>query len=145
MFRQLVVCVAFTTIASIAQAQLVTGPAKPLSFGIAAGAAVPTSDLSDFTNTGYNGTLMLGLNTPSLPFNFRIDGAYNDFGDKYDNKSLHTTSLTGNIVLYASYAIYGAAVLDWGDWTVQYGDQRLINPGIPREPRQILGSTLVVG
>ena len=100
MFRQLFVCAAFTTIASTAQAQLVTGPAltKPLSFGIAAGAAVPTSDLSDFTNTGYNGTLMLGLNTPSLPFNFRIDGAYNDFGDKYDNKSLHTTSLTGNLV-----------------------------------------------
>jgi len=98
MFRKLVVCAAFTTIASTAHAQLVTGPTKPLSFGIAAGAAVPISDLSDFTNTGYNGTLIVGLNTPSLPFNFRFDGSYNNFGDKYDNGSLHTTSVTGNIV-----------------------------------------------
>jgi hypothetical protein len=98
MYRKMVLCAALTSLASTARAQLVSTPTKPLSFGVAAGAAVPTSDLSDFTNTGYNGTLILGLNTPTLPFNFRIDAAYNNFGDKYDNGSLHTTSVTGNVV-----------------------------------------------
>jgi hypothetical protein len=127
MFRKLIVCTAFTTIASTAHAQLVTGPTKPLSFGVAAGAAVPTSDLSDFTNTGYNTTAMLGLNTPSLPFNFRIDGTYNNFGDKYDNGSLHSTSMTGNLVftlptpstvhpyLIGGIGVYGIGISDSQD------------------------------
>ena len=84
--------------ATTAHAQLVSGPAKPFSVGVAAGAAVPISDLSNFTNTGYNATILLGVNAPTLPISFRFDGAYNDFGHKYDNGSLHATSFTGNVV-----------------------------------------------
>jgi hypothetical protein len=99
MYRKLILCAAFITTASTAaSAQLVTTGNKPLSFGAAAGAAIPISDLSDFNNTGYNGTLILGINTPALPMSFRIEGAYNNFGDKGDNGDVHSTSLTGNVV-----------------------------------------------
>ena len=125
MFRTSLVSIAFVTTiasASAAHAQLVTGPTKPFSVGVAAGAAVPISDLSNFTNTGYNGTLILGINAPALPFNFRIDAAYNDFGNNDNNGSLHTTSLTGNIVfplpIAASvhpYLIGGLGLYNTGD------------------------------
>jgi hypothetical protein len=98
MYRKLILCAALTTIASTAHAQLMTTGNKPFSFGAAAGASVPISDLSDFNNTGFNGTLILGINTPALPMSFRVEGAYDSFGDKRGNGDVHSTSLTGNVV-----------------------------------------------
>ena len=43
----------------------VSAIAKPVQIGIAGGAALPTSDLSETTNTGFNGTLTVGFN-PAL-------------------------------------------------------------------------------
>jgi hypothetical protein len=98
MYRKLILCAALTTMASTARAQLVTAGNKPFSFGAAAGVSIPISDLSDFNNTGFDGTLILGINTPALPMSFRIEGAYDSFDDKGGNGNVHSTSLRGNMV-----------------------------------------------
>jgi opacity protein-like surface antigen len=71
---------------------------KPFQIGVAAGAALPMSDFSDFFNTGFNGTLTLGLNPALIPLGIRIDGAYNQFGAKDVDGSSNVSSLTGNLV-----------------------------------------------
>lgn len=89
---------ALTALTSTAHAQLVTAPNKPFSFGAALGASIPVSDLSDAVNTGFNATGILGLHTPSLPMDFRIDLAYNEFGFKQASGNYHNLSVTGNAV-----------------------------------------------
>jgi opacity protein-like surface antigen len=83
--------------------------AKPVQFGIALGAALPTSDLSDVADVGFNGTVTVGLSPALIPLGIRIDGAYNQFAIK-DNSAasgnIHFTSVTGNLV----YKIPGAMV-----------------------------------
>jgi hypothetical protein len=72
---------------------------KPVQFGIAAGAAIPMSDLSDFANTGFNVTAMLGLNPALIPLGVRIDGEYNQFGLKGGGgDNVHIADVTGNLV-----------------------------------------------
>lgn len=77
------------TSVSVAGAQAATSLARPISFGISAGAAIPTGDLSSgsssgFTgvNTGYNVTGSLALAMPALPFGVRADAGYNKFGTR---------------------------------------------------------------
>ncbi|HET6761493.1 MAG TPA: outer membrane beta-barrel protein [Gemmatimonadaceae bacterium] len=81
---------------------------KPVQFGIAAGAAIPTSDLSDFASTGFNGTVTVGLNPAMIPLGIRIDGAYNQFSvkDAFGGGDAKFISVTGNLV----YKIPGATV-----------------------------------
>lgn len=85
--------------AGVARAQSVTGYNKPFSMGGALGVSFPVSDLANATNTGYNGTLILGLNTPQFPVGFRIDGGYDNFGFKGTHESVRVVSLSGNAVL----------------------------------------------
>jgi hypothetical protein len=77
-------------------------------FGVAAGAALPVSDLSDGVNTGFNGTVTLGFTPAMIPLGVRIDGAYNQFGVKSSlgGGNVHITGVTGNLV----YKIPGATV-----------------------------------
>lgn len=85
-------------------------------FGVAAGAAIPVSGLRDFLNTGFNGTVTVGLNPTLIPLGVRIDGAYNQFSLKsgLGGGSVHYTSVTGNLVYkipgasFSPYAIGGA-------------------------------------
>ena len=85
-------------------------------FGVAAGAAIPVSGLKDFLNTGFNGTVTVGLNPTLIPLGIRIDGAYNQFSFKsgLGGGNLHYTSVTGNLVYkipgasFSPYAIAGA-------------------------------------
>jgi hypothetical protein len=85
-------------------------------FGVAAGAAIPVGGLSDNVNTGFNGTVTVGLNPTLIPLGIRIDGAYNQFSFKsgLGGGSLHYTSVTGNLVYkipgqsFSPYAIGGA-------------------------------------
>ena len=85
-------------------------------FGVAAGAAIPVSGLRDFLNTGFNGTVTVGLNPTLIPLGIRIDGAYNQFSFKsgLGGGNLHYTSVTGNLVYkipgasFSPYAIGGA-------------------------------------
>jgi opacity protein-like surface antigen len=80
---------------------------KPVQFGIAGGAALPTSDLSDGANTGYNITGAIAFNPQMVPLGIRVDGAYNRFGLKQGvDGDFHFTSVTGNLV----YKIPSAAV-----------------------------------
>jgi hypothetical protein len=75
-------------------------------FGVAAGAALPVSDLSNVANTGFNGTVTLGFTPALIPLGVRIDGAYNQFGSKIGGGNLHITGVTGNLV----YRVPGATV-----------------------------------
>jgi hypothetical protein len=80
-----------------AQAQL--GMLKPFQLGIAGGAAQPMSDLSDGASTGFNGTVAMAINLPFIPVGLRVDGAYNQFGEKAGvGGKLHIMSATGNVV-----------------------------------------------
>jgi len=63
---------AITASAPAAQAQ------NELSFGLAAGATIPTGDLGDdFAKTGFHGMVTVGFMPTMLPFGMRIDGMYN--------------------------------------------------------------------
>lgn len=55
-----------------------------VSLGIAAGAAIPVGDFADVYNTGYNGTVMLGLKPALSPIGIRVDGMYNKFVGRDD-------------------------------------------------------------
>jgi hypothetical protein len=65
-------------------AQLSAQSSKPVSLGVAAGAAIPISDFSNAYNTGYNGTVALGLSSIGSPIGIRFEGAYNKFIGRSD-------------------------------------------------------------
>ena len=75
--------------------------AKPVEFGVAAGAAIPMSDLSDASNTGFNVTGILGFHPQMIPLGVRVEVAYNRFGIKDNGAGItgdfHFTSFTGNL------------------------------------------------
>ena len=90
----------------------VASVAKPVQFGVALGAAIPTSDLSDVVSTGFNGTATVGFSPAMIPLGIRIDGAYNQFSVKsiFGGGNIHYTSVTGNLV----YKIPGATITPYG-------------------------------
>jgi hypothetical protein len=96
LFSAIALTIALVAAPSVSQAQL--GLVKPFSLGIAGGAAQPMSDLSDGANTGFNGTVAMAINLPFIPVGLRIDGAYNQFGEKVADSKLHIVSATGNLV-----------------------------------------------
>jgi Outer membrane protein beta-barrel domain len=92
-----IAAIALVAVPSVSQAQL--GLVKPFSLGVAGGGSLPMSDLSNTSNTGYNGTVAMGINLPFIPVGLRIDGAYNSFGAKaLADTKLHVLSATGNLV-----------------------------------------------
>jgi hypothetical protein len=105
--------IALFSLSSESRAQVST-VAKPVQFGIAAGAALPTSDVSDGFNTGFNVTGTVGFTPALIPLGVRIDAAYNSFGAKGGGANLNFTSVTGNLVYkfpstgVSPYAIGGA-------------------------------------
>lgn len=72
-----VAALAVTFVASTAQAQV----AKPISFGVSAGAAIPTGDMGDGLNTGFGIAGIADMKT-HLPVNFRGELSFNRFGAK---------------------------------------------------------------
>ena len=105
--------IALVSVSFRAQAQM-TSMVKPVQFGIAAGASLPTSDLSDTFDTGFNVTGILGLNPALIPLGIRVDAAYNRFAAKDVDGNINFTSVTGNLVYkfpslsVSPYAIGGA-------------------------------------
>jgi len=98
-----------------AEARAQVSSAKPVQIGVAAGAALPTSDLSNGASTGFNVTGTVGLNSKMIPLGIRIDGAYNRFGLKSPfSGNVAYTSVSGNLVYkfqsqtVSPYAIGGA-------------------------------------
>jgi len=99
-----------------ANAQMATA-AKPVQIGIAAGAALPTSDLSDGANTGYNVTGTLAWNPQMVPLGIRIDGAYNRFGFKGGvDGNISFTSVSGNLVYKVPSASVSPYLIGGGGW-----------------------------
>jgi hypothetical protein len=99
-------CAAFAP-ASTANAQVAT-ILKPVQIGVAAGAAVPVSDLGNSFSTGFNVTGTIAINVPLLPIGFRIDAAYNQFGAKgASNVNAKIAGVTGNVV----FGIPGAVII----------------------------------
>ena len=75
--------------ASVAQAQV----SNPLKFTVFAGGALPTGDMKDGANTGYNVGAALDYRVPLSPFGFRAEGIYSSFGGK-DDAGLDDVSLS---------------------------------------------------
>lgn len=102
-----------------ARAQIST-VVKPIQFGIAGGASIPMSDLSNVASTGFNGTVTVGLNPAIFPLGIRFDGAYNQWGLKSGGATLHAWSVTGNVVykmpgvVISPYLIGGAGFYNLG-------------------------------
>ena len=113
LFAATLACVALASLPFETHAQILKR-GTAVHFGVAAGAAIPVSDLSDFANTGFNGTVALGFTPAMIPLGVRIDGAYNQFGAKIVSGNLHIASVTGNLVYkmpgatISPYAIGGA-------------------------------------
>lgn len=57
---------------------------RPVTLGVAVGAAVPVSDLSESHTTGYHVAAHLGIEPSSLPFGVRLEGFYNVFGARVE-------------------------------------------------------------
>jgi hypothetical protein len=94
-----------------AQAQM------PFDFGIMAGATLPTGDLGDAFDTGFNVGATLGFAPALMPVGMRIDGVYHSMGavaTGADDLSLISATLnavlripTGAMVGVGPYAIGG--------------------------------------
>lgn len=69
---------------SMTASQLPAQSFKPVSVGIAAGAAIPVGDFADAYNTGFNGTVGLGLSSVGTPLGVRFEGMYNKFYGRDD-------------------------------------------------------------
>jgi hypothetical protein len=104
--------IALMSLSAGAHAQTITP--KPVQFGVAAGAVIPSGDLSNGLNTGFNGTVIVGFRPTMIPLGIRIEGAYNQMGADGGGGNVHVTSVTGNFVYrfpstsVSPYAIAGA-------------------------------------
>lgn len=72
------------TAAIVGSTQLSAQSGKPVTLGIAAGAAIPVGDFADAFNTGYNGTIGIGLSSVGTPLGVRFEGMYNKFPGRND-------------------------------------------------------------
>lgn len=109
----------------------VSSVTKPFQFGIAAGAALPMSDLKDATDLGFNVTGTVGFHPQLIPLGIRVDVAYNSFNIKSSfnvNGNVHFTSVTGNLVwsipseAVSPYFIGGAGLYNVGVDLPGFGD-----------------------
>ncbi|MGH7488573.1 MAG: outer membrane protein [bacterium] len=92
-----IAAIALVAAPRVSHAQL--GLVKPFQLGIAGGATQPMSNTSDVVKLGYNGTVAMGINLPFIPVGLRVDGSYNQFGEKEGIPAkTHTVSATGNVV-----------------------------------------------
>jgi hypothetical protein len=119
--------IALTSFSIGAHAQMAT-VVKPVQFGIAAGAALPTSDLSDIANTGFNVTGTVAINPQMIPLGIRIDGAYNRFafkqpivgltgpGASTTGGDIASTSVTGNLVYKVPSAAFSPYLIGGAGW-----------------------------
>jgi hypothetical protein len=55
---------------------------RPVRFGIAGGATVPVSDISDFSKTGWHAGALVEAGVPLFPWGLRVDAMWNQLGEK---------------------------------------------------------------
>jgi hypothetical protein len=97
---------------------------KPVSFGIAGGAAIPFGDFSDVYSTGYNGTVALGLSPVGSPVGLRFEGSYNKFSAKSEvlnRADIRIIAGTANLV----YALPGVGIRPYLIGGVGYYSRKL--------------------
>ena len=117
--------IGLVSISLSAAGQIITP--KSVQFGAAAGAVIPSGDISSDVNTGFNGTVMVGFQPSMIPLGIRIDGAYNQMGAKGGGGNAHVTSVTGNFVwkfpstTVSPYAIGGAGWCNAGVSVTGFG------------------------
>jgi hypothetical protein len=68
------------------------------SFLVMGGVAAPVGRLGDFTDIGYNLGAGVNIGAPALPVGVRLEGAYNNFGWKGNNRSTSIISGTANAI-----------------------------------------------
>lgn len=89
-----------------AGAQLSAQSAKPVTLNIAGGAAIPVGDFANGFNTGYNGTVGLGLSSIGTPLGIRFEGMYNKFGGQGNLPDARIIGGTANI----EYSLPGVGI-----------------------------------
>ncbi|MEP6835698.1 MAG: hypothetical protein ABJB74_20085 [Gemmatimonas sp.] len=102
--------VACATLPAVAQAQTST-PARPVSFGVMAGASVPVGDFGDGNDVGFTVGAHLLLAPTSMPaLAFRGDVTfdrwkYNGIGSSVVDGNTSTIGVMGNVILRSSSAM----------------------------------------
>lgn len=108
------------------------------TFGVSAGLAVPTGDLSNFTSSGYNVGVAVGMHQALTPLSLKIEGSFTELPWKdniFNNDTKHrifgialnglfnlgTPSANGGLYLTAGAGYYGTNDSDNGgdtnrDW-----------------------------
>jgi opacity protein-like surface antigen len=116
LFAAAVAGIALAALPFAAQAQSTV--AKPVQFGVSGGAAIPTSDLADFTNTGFNVAGHVGFNPSLVPVGIRVDGAYNRWGYKQQGigGDVHSWNVTGNALYKIPSASMSPYLLAGAGW-----------------------------
>jgi len=92
--RLLAVLAAGALLASPAAAR-----AQSSSILVSGGLSVPMSDLSDFSNSGYNLNLGFAFGAPLIPVGARIEGGFSSFDAKGGGATTRIASATANAVL----------------------------------------------
>jgi hypothetical protein len=73
--------------------------ATTYNIGIMGGLAVPTGDLSNFTSSGYNLGVTLGMHQPLTPLSFRVEGSFTELpisgGTSSDKHRIYGIALDG--------------------------------------------------
>jgi opacity protein-like surface antigen len=87
---------------------------NPFQIGASAGVAIPTGDLGNVTNTGYNVAVAVGYKPQLMPIGIRLEAAYNQFGSSIGGGNINIPAFTGNVVYelplgtsFSPYAIGG--------------------------------------
>jgi outer membrane protein with beta-barrel domain len=88
---------------------------NPWQIGGAAGIAIPTSDLGEAADMGFNVAVAVGYQQRATPIGFRGEAAYNEFGLPGD-PNFEIPAFTGNVIYafqgisYSPYAIGGVGL-----------------------------------
>ncbi|HEY8166166.1 MAG TPA: outer membrane beta-barrel protein [Gemmatimonadaceae bacterium] len=103
-----------------------------VQIGIAAGAAIPVGDFADLFNTGYNGTVFVGIKPLTSPVGIRVDGMYNKFLGRDDiavnQPDANIIGGTANLV----YSLPGVGIRPYLIGGAGYYGLKLDTPGAER-------------
>lgn len=112
--------------ASTAEAQ------RPVSFGVLAGASLPTGDTGDGFDTGFNLGLTAGFVPAMVPFGVRFDGMWHQLAEKGHDHNLRVLSGTANAqvhlpmtgmspYLIGGIGMYNVNLEEHGDAQTEFG------------------------
>jgi hypothetical protein len=81
---------------------------RPVRFGVAGGATVPVSDMSDISKTGWNAGVLLEAGVPLFPWGLRVDAMWNQLGEKETDAGTFKNRIIDGTV-NATYSFGGLA------------------------------------